>query len=199
MPWLKSDADVIEQLDSSLVDEEFDLFAGDVLAEAEILDRELVLAVGGKVVRDQHVRRESERQPFDVLILGRIARRDVIRRSRRFPVTDGHSGDPRRGRGVGFQQCRRNRQRAGDVIETSRRIIRREQGRRIDLDVEQIANDIGIFRSVEPMENDGARVGMTGGLTVDFGFQPVPKSFVFFQRTAVSFPAEASRRRAVCG
>jgi hypothetical protein len=49
------------------------LFAWNEFAHTEVLDRELVFAVGGKGVSSQQPAARSERQSFDELGLGSIA------------------------------------------------------------------------------------------------------------------------------
>ena len=114
-----------------------------------------------------------KRQTFDVLVLRRIAWRDVIRRSRRLPITNCHSRDARRRRCVGFEQCRRNRQRAGDVVEASRGIVGRQVRGRIDFKIEQIANRVCVLGSIQTMQHDRPRIRLAEGLPIDLGFEPV--------------------------
>ena len=183
---------------SLAVDEEFKLFARNVAAETEVLDRKLVLAIGGKVVANQHSAAGAKRQTFDVLILRRIARRNVGRFRRRLPIADRHAGDPRRRRRIGFQQRRRDRQRTRDVVKASGRIVRRQKRRGIDLEIQQVADGIGVFGAVQTMENDGSRIRRGSPLCDRFPFPANPGALRIRPEAAASCPAAASRRREVC-
>src|SRR5204863_6275567 len=114
---------VLEYVRSLAVDEELELLAGNEAADAEVLDRKLVFAIGGEVVAHKHAAASPERQTLEMLILRCVARRKISSLSRRFPIADSHAGDPRRCRCIGLEERRRNRQRTGDVVETPGRIV----------------------------------------------------------------------------
>ncbi len=83
--------------------------------------------------------------------------RDIGRFRGRFPKAHSHAGDAR-GRGrVGFEQGRRDRKRPRDVVETPGRIVRRQQRGDIDLEIQKIADRVGVFGAVQTMEHDRAR------------------------------------------
>ena len=74
---------------------------------------------------------------------------------------------------VPLQQQRRHAQRVGDVVEAVARVVRRQQGRDIDVQSQQIADDVGVLRAVEAMEDGGPRqVGSRGPRGVQIGFEP---------------------------
>ena len=92
-------------------------------------------------------------------ILRGVARRDIGRFGRRLPEADRRARDPGRRRRVGFEQRRRNGQRAGDVVKASRRIVRRQQRRDVDLQIQQVADRVGVFGPVQTMQHDRAGIG----------------------------------------
>ena len=184
-PLTESHSLVFEEMRPFSVDGELELLAGNVAADAEVLDRELVVAIGREVMPHQHPASGAERQPFEMLILRGIARRKVGRFGRRLPVADRHARHSRGGRRVGFQQCRRDGQGTGDVVEASCRIIRRQKRRDIDLEIEQVADGVGVFGSIEPMEDDGAWIDAGGGLAIDVRFQEVAQRLVVGQWRAL--------------
>ena len=73
-------------------------------------------------------------------------------------IADRQAADLRRRRHVGLHQRRRHAQHVGDVVEAVARIVAGEQRRGVDRQIEQIANGVGVFGAVEPMERGRARV-----------------------------------------
>ena len=69
----QADALVVARCDHFVVDEEFQLLAGNEFADAEVLDRELVFAIGREAVPDRHPAARAERQALDVLVLRGVA------------------------------------------------------------------------------------------------------------------------------
>ena len=166
------------------VDDQLELLAGNEAADAEVLDRELVLAVGREVVAHQHAAARAERQPLDVLVLRRVAGREVGGFDRRLPVADGHAGDARRGRRIGLEQRRRDRQRARRCCRSRARIVGRQKRRDVDLEVQQVANGVRVLGPVQAMQDDGAGIDARRGVAIDLRFQPVAQPLVLGQRTA---------------
>src|SRR5580704_15001543 len=123
---------------SLAVNQEFQLLAGNILAETEVLDGKLVIAIGGEAVANQHSAASSKWQTLDMLILRGIARCDIGRFRGRFPKANGHAGDPGRRRHICFQQRRRYGQRTRNIIETSGRVIRRQERSGVDLEIEEV-------------------------------------------------------------
>ena len=66
------------------------------------------------------------------------------------------SADAGGGGDVRLQQRRGEHQRAGDVVETGRRIIRRQQLTGIHRQGQQVSHRVGIFAAVHPMQQHGA-------------------------------------------
>ena len=157
---------------------DLELLAGDEAANSEVLNRKLVLAVGGEVVVHQHSAARAERQAFDVMVLRRITRRKIGCFGRRLPEADRDASDAR-GRGrIGLEQSRRDRQRACDVVEASGRIVWRQERRDVDLEIQQIADGICVLGAVQAVENDGARIdAMSASLAIDFRFEPISGAF----------------------
>ena len=176
-----SHALVLEQMRSLAVDDELELLAWNEAADPEVLDRKLVLAVGRKVVAYQHAAARAKRQTLDVLILRRIAGRKIGGLRRRLPIAHRHAGDPCRRGCIGLQECWRDRQRTRDVVKAPGRIVRRQQRRDIDLEIQQVAHRIRVFGPVQTMEDDGARIDTSCRFAIDFRFEPIPESLVLRQ------------------
>ena len=60
---------VLEEMRALAVDRDLELLAWDEAADAEVLDRELVFAVGRELVVHEHPAARAERQPLDVVVL----------------------------------------------------------------------------------------------------------------------------------
>ena len=71
------------------------------------------------------------------------------------------------------KQRGRDRQRARYVVEASRRIVRREKRVYVHLEIEQVANSVGVFGAIQAMQHDGTGIRMLGCFAVDFSLQPV--------------------------
>jgi hypothetical protein len=60
---------------------------------------------------------------------------------------------------IGFEQRGRNGQRTGDIVETAGRIVSGQQRGHVDLEIEQIADRVGVFGPVEAMQYDRTGFG----------------------------------------
>ena len=162
IPWLRPTPWYLNRCARSPSTMQLQLLARDVRADAEVLDRELVLAVGREIVAHQHAAARAERQPLDVVVLRGVAGREVGGLDRRLPVADRHPGHARRRRGIRLQQRRRDRQRPGDVVEAARDVVRRQERRDVDLQVQQVAHGVARTPSgsggAAPRRRDWTRV-----------------------------------------
>ncbi len=180
----KPDPAVRPHMRALAIDDERELFAGDEAADAEVLNRELVFAVRGKVVTGDDAAARAEGHVVETLVLRGVARRQIRGFGRRLPVANGHAGDPR-GRGrVGLEQRRGDRQRAGNVVEAVRGIVRRQQRGDVDPQVEQIADGVGVLRPVQPVQDHGPGIHVRRRCAIDFGFEPVAQPLVLGERRA---------------
>ena len=136
----------------------------------------------GKSCRATIPPRVPNGMPFEPVVLRGVAGRQVGRLGRRLPVADRHAGDPRRGGRVRLEQRRRDRQRSGDVVEAVRRVVGRQQRRRVDAQVEQIADRVRVLGAVQSMQDDGARIGVAAGAAIDLVLEPVAQPFVLAER-----------------
>jgi hypothetical protein len=147
------------------VEEELDLLAryrpepdrGHVVPE-DRRDRNRVVAVGGKQVLDEQAAARAERQPFDVIVLRSILARAVDDERRLLRFADCEPADLLRRGHIRLDQRRGNTERAGDVVEPRGRIVRWQVLRRIDRQVEQIADRISVLGSIEAMQAGRRRV-----------------------------------------
>src|SRR5207237_3574716 len=117
--------------------DERQLLAGNEAADAEVLDRELVLAVGREDVPGDDAAARAERHALETLTLRGVALREVRRFDRRPPRPDRHADDARGRRRVRLDERWRNRERSGDVVESVRGSVRRQQHRGIDLETKE--------------------------------------------------------------
>src|SRR2546425_13026938 len=102
-------ASVVDKFHSLAVNKEFNLLAGNIAADAEVLDRKLVLAIGWEVVVNQDAATRAKWKTLDVVTLSDIARFEITRLRRCLPIPNRHTGNPRRRGRIGFQQCWRYR------------------------------------------------------------------------------------------
>ena len=200
MPTRDADAAIRPDVRALAVDDERELLARNEAADAEVLNRELVLAVGRKVVARHDAAAGAERHALEAMVLRRVARREVGRFGRRLPVADGHARHARRRRGIRLEQRRRDRQRAGDVVEAvarSRRAaaasptsIRRSSRSRMAL-----AYSVRFRRcsTTDPGSARGAAVAIDLALRAS---RAAPRTR---PATDAARRAAASRRRAACG
>ena len=63
------DPNVIKQVHALAVNEQFQLFAGDIFPKAEILDGKFVFAVGREAMMHHHSTASAKRQTLDMLVL----------------------------------------------------------------------------------------------------------------------------------
>ena len=87
-------------------------------------------------------------------------------------VPDGETADGARRGHVPREQPRRDGQDGGVVVEAERHVVGREQGLRVDLQVQQVAHRVGVLQPVEPMNRRAPRVGMVGRPPVERPLEP---------------------------
>src|SRR5204862_1400469 len=63
----QSDTNVVDQLHSLAINEKLYLFAGNIIADTKILDREFVFAIGRKIVANEHSLTPSARKARDAV------------------------------------------------------------------------------------------------------------------------------------
>ena len=140
---------------------------------AEHLHRDLILGVE----RQRHLREDAadraNRLAFDVRVLRRVLA-DVERLGGRAEVgvADGQRADFVRGLHEPLEQHRRHPEDVADVVEPVRGVVGRQQRGRIDLEREEIAHGIRIFRAVETMEHRTSGIGFLGGRAIQRGREP---------------------------
>ena len=118
----------------------------------------------------EHPAARAERQTLDVIILRRIFRSSVHHQARRLSLADRQPADLPRRRNVGLHQRRGNPQRARDIVEAVRGVVRRQKLRRIDLEIEQVADRVRVFGAIQAVK--ARRRQMWCGLPVELVLQP---------------------------
>ncbi len=192
------------QMHALAVDRELELMrvfqaAHDAQIGAEQADAERVLAVE----RQRHVRENpagrADRQSFDVRVLRRVLTdAEGLAGRLRFRIADRQRRDLVGRRQIALEQDRRHAERVGDVVEAVRRIVGRQHRRGVDVEREQIANRVGVFHAIQPMNQSAPRIRLrqprrdparSSGTTRARAPSPDPDA---------ARPAAASCRRAPC-
>ena len=106
------------------------------------------------VLRQQREPRGAHRVGLD----GRVAHRQPA--------------DPARRRQVALQQPRRHGQDVGVVVEAVGEVVARQQRRGVDLQIEQVADRVGVLQPVEAMDGRPAGIRPLGRGAVEGGLQP---------------------------
>ena len=108
-----------------------------------------VFAVQREIMFDADASAGAQGQPFNVIVL-----RDVGAHSVGFGnwadswAANGGAADFSRRRHVAFEQCGRNGQHVGNVIETVTGVVGGQEGRRVHIQMKQIAHRIAVLGSI---------------------------------------------------
>ena len=167
----------VERLDSLAVQQRIDAVgvqqpADLVYAVARHPYPEDVLPVHGEVVRYGDAAARAERQ---VLVRAAVLHerpRDAVGDGPQLGVPYGQPADLARRRHVALKKQRRDGQDVGDIVESPARVIRREQRRHIDVEIEEVAHRAAIFRAVQAMDRRAARVRIVERNLVQGGLEP---------------------------
>ncbi len=171
-----------EQLDPLSVDRHLQLVAigepGRPVAlagnPAQQIDLDDVVAVLGKGVPDQRPAACAERQPRDSLVLPHLLRHAELARRRR------GERPPHRGladlggrRQVALHERLVQPEHPGDVVEAVAGIVGREQGSGVDVERQQVADDVRVFRAIQTVKRfRAARVRPRGRCALELALQP---------------------------
>ena len=90
-------------------------------------------------------------------------------------VADGQGADLAGGVQVALEQQRRHAQQVGDVVEAVARFVGRQQRDRIDLEVQQILDGVGVLHAVQAVDHRPARVHVRDGLAIEDGLERAEK------------------------
>ena len=114
----------------------------------------------GNTCVHEHAAAGAERQPFDVVVLRRVFRRAVDDQRRRRRLADRQTADllPA-AETYASTSVDEMPERAGDVVEAVRRVVGRQVLRRVDVEVEQVADDVRVFGAVQAMQAGRRHVG----------------------------------------
>ena len=162
-----------------------------------------VLAVDGKVVANRDAATRSERQIFALpIVLHHVQRNlECLEPRARGRQTRREPRDLTRHRQVALEVRRRNREDVREVVEAAvRRLVARQQRLHVDVEREQVANRVVVFRAIETMDGvDPARIRIGRPRPIDFGLQPAGHGVIGGRigprpsRAAASSRPEASR------
>ena len=153
-----------DQRDALAINRNVDVLEARVLARVEG-HLELVFAVRGEDVVDDHAAARAERRARDAIprVLRHVGRVGVgvIDRRRRL-VADRHAADVRRGVEVRLEQRRRQRLLVGDVVEVRAHRVARQPLAGVDVELEQILDGARVLGTIEALERAaaGIRVGL---------------------------------------
>jgi hypothetical protein len=141
------------------VEGDVDVHGAEEPAASAAAQAELVLGVEREVVGDQQAAAGTERQPFDVLVLGQPAGRRIgDLGGSGAAIAHGLAADLHRRAHVALDQRRRHRERLGDVVEAFVGVVGRQERLHVHVERQQIADRIGVLGAVETMER--GRVGV---------------------------------------
>ena len=116
--------------------------------------RQLVFAVGGKDVPDRLAAARAQRQPLDVTALRHLEADGEVGGARTDRgIADRQRADPLRRGHITFQQQRGRPQRIGDVVEAEIAAVARQQIGHVDVQPQQVADRVAVFRPVQAMEH----------------------------------------------
>ena len=147
-----------------------------ILEPADIRDgrrqktnEEGVFGVERERVGDEEAAARAERQTVHVLVLGGVGTHAIgVGDDRNLGgVADRDGADPPRRRQVALHQHRRDAEHVADVVEAVARVVDRQQRRDVDVEVEQVADGVGVFGAVQPAEDRAARIGLGGGGAIE--------------------------------
>ncbi len=121
---------------------------------------------------DEHTATSSKGQALNVTVLGKPAWSRIrdLRRDQR-TIAHGPPADFHRGGHVALNKRRRNSQGIRDIVKPFGGIIRRKKCRDIHVKREQIADHVGVFGPIEPMQRRSSRIGAESRVTVDARFE----------------------------
>jgi hypothetical protein len=114
---------------------------------------EVVCRVLGKLVLDDETAARAEWQPFDVVVLGLVGCDAIHRLSRLRHLAERAAADLAGRAQIGLEQRRREPQRPGLVVEAAAHVVRGKEGRRVDVEREQIADGVAILRAIQAVQS----------------------------------------------
>ena len=113
---------------------------------------DLVLAVEGEVVVDDHAAAGAERQPVEVPLLGQVRAQDDDAASRDDGrAADGEPADLLRGREVPLHQSRRQLDHP-HVVEAVARVVAGQQGVHVDVEGQEVADGVAVLGAIQAPE-----------------------------------------------
>ena len=86
-------------------------------------------------------------------------------------VADGERADFQGGGEVVFLKGGREAQGVGDVVETVRGVVGGKKRGGVDVEIEKIANGVGVLGAIEAMKDGAAGVGVSGSGVVELRFE----------------------------
>jgi hypothetical protein len=142
------------------------------LCDTTLRDLQVVLGIERERVAHDDAAARAERKAFEVHVLREVAGNrvgDTIEADCR--IANGESTDLRRRRRIPFDQRRRDTEHVGDVVESRRRVIGRQHRRDVDVQVEQVANDVGVLGAVQTMQRRDAGIVAFGSGAIERRFE----------------------------
>ena len=141
-------------------------------AAAAAAHAEFVFGIQRKRVLNQHAAAGAERQPLDVTVLGQPARRRIGDLARgEGAIAHGLATDLHRRGDVPLDERGRDAQRLRDVVEAFARAIRGKQRRHVHVQREQVADRVGVFGPVQPVQRGGGEVRARHRGAIETGFE----------------------------
>jgi hypothetical protein len=171
----------VEQHDDGVLE----LHARHFARERHVADRELVFAVGRKVVRDDEAAARAERQAGQMVLLPPRAG-SAVRRQRddhvggvavggcdrqRLRIADGFERDRARGVDVLTDESRRHLQSVTVVVVVAADVVLRQENGRVDLEREEVSHGVRVLAAVQAPHGHAPRYRLIGR-SIDFVGEP---------------------------
>ena len=169
----------LQQSDALAIEAHFQLMrephADEIFVKLPLqLDPDDVLAVQREMVAHREAAARAERQivAHAVVLVPRAKDLVGVEHRNDCGIAYRQTADGARRRHVSLHVNGRDRQHAGDVVETLVHIVRSEKRLAVDIHREQIANRIGVFRPIQAMHRHAPGIGLRIGRGIDGGLQP---------------------------
>ena len=173
------DAGQREQLDPLAVDADLELLRLRVdrhlfVEIARQLHANRVLRVHRERVADRRAAARAEQLAGQAIVLREIVGdAEIVDGRQRRRRADRRAADLLRRRQIPLHQRRRQLQHARNVVEAVARVVGRKKRRDVDVEIEQVADRVLVFRAVQPVERLGpARIRIQPGAAIELAFEP---------------------------
>ena len=132
---------------------------------------QLVLGVLREGVGERQAAAGAERQAVHVILLRIIGRHAEGQAHDARVGAHSEAAHAPRGAEILLEQRRRDAQHARDVVETEALVVGRQQGRGVEVQIEQVADRVAVLGAVQPVRRLGPRVDSGCGPAIEHAFE----------------------------